>query len=255
MQRVRLFHWKAQEAVPLIAKLEAAGFSVDYEEQLSSSSFRRVRESQPDVFVLDLSIRPSHGREVAIALRSHKVSRHVPILFVNGEPEKVQGVRRLLPDATYVTGARLIPALRRAKPVSNPLVPAQMMERYAGRTAAQKLGIGKDARVAVVDPPGDYARAIGELPEGAVFKEDDFGGCNLTLWFVHDYAALQAAMPEIRRTAARHRLWILWRKGKEGPLDGGVIRTCANQVGLVDYKICSVNETWSGIALAVKKPR
>jgi CheY-like chemotaxis protein len=255
MLRVRLFHWKAQEAVPLIAELEAAGFSVDYEEQLSSSSFRRVRESQPHAFVVDLSSRPAHGREVAIALRGHKVTRHVPIIFVNGQPEKVEGVRRMLPDATYATGARLIPTLRRAKPVSKPLIPSQMMDRYAGRTTAQKLGIGKGAQVAVVDPPPDYARAIGDLPEGAFLEEEDFASCKLTLWFVHDYHALQGAMPEIRRTAARHRLWILWRKGKEGPLDGGVIRSCANQVGLVDYKICSVNETWSGIALAVKKPR
>jgi len=255
MPRVRLFHWKTQEAVPLIADLEAAGFSVDYEEQLSSSSFRRVRESQPHAFVVDLSSRPSHGREVAIALRGHKATRHVPILFVNGEPEKVEGVRRTLPDATYVTGARLIPALRRAKTVSKPLIPAQMMDRYAGRTAAQKLGIGKGARVAVVDPPADYARAIGDLPEGAFFEEEDFAVCKITLWFVHDYPALQAAMPEIRRTATRHRLCILWRKGKGGPLDGGIIRTCANRVGLVDYKVCSVNETWSGMAFAVKKPR
>lgn len=255
MPRVRLFHWKAEEAAPVIAELEAAGFPVDYEEQLSSSSFRRVRESQPDAFVVDLSSRPSHGREIAIALRGHKASRHVPIIFVNGEPEKVESVRRVLSDALYVSRARLVPALRRAKPVSQPLIPTQMMDRYAGRTAAQKLGIGKNGRVAVVDPPADYARAIGDLPEGAAFEEEDFSGCKVTLWFVHDYTALQTALPEIRRTAARHRLWILWRKGKGGPLDGGVIRTCANQVGLVDYKICSVNETWSGMAFAVKKTR
>jgi len=252
---VRLFHWKAQEAASLVDALEAAGFSVDYQERLSSSSFRRLRESNPAAFVVDLSIRPSHGREVAIALRGHKATRHVPIIFVSGEPEKVENVRRMLPDALYVPGARLIPTLRRAKPVSNPVVPTQMMDRYAGRTAAQKLGIGKGARVAVVDPPAGYARAIGELPEGAFFEEEDFAGCKPTLWFVHDYAALQAAMPEIRRAAAHSRLWILWRKGKEGPLDGGVIRSCANQVGLVDYKVCSVNETWTGMALAVKKPR
>jgi CheY-like chemotaxis protein len=250
---VRLFHWNAQEAALVIAKLRAAGFSVDYEERLSS--FRHVRESQPDVFVVDLSLRPSHGREVAIALRGRKVTRHVPIVFVNGEPEKVEGVRSMLPDALYVSAARLIPALRRARPVSKPLIPAQMMDRYAARTAAQKLGIGKDARVAVVHPPADYARAIGELPEGAWFEEQDFAGCKVTLWFVHDYPALQAALPEMRRTAARHRLWILWRKGKGGPLDGGVIRNCVNQAGLVDYKICSVNEAWSGMAFAVKKPR
>ncbi|HEY7333430.1 MAG TPA: hypothetical protein VH639_01005 [Bryobacteraceae bacterium] len=167
MPRVRLFHWKAEDADPLIAQIEAAGFSVDYEERISS--FRRIRESAPDAFAIDLSIRPSHGREVAVALRGHKATRHIPIVFVDGEAQKVEGVSHMLPDAIYVSAARLISALRRAKPLVRPHVPPQMMDRYAGRPAAQKLGIAKDARVAVVDPPADYVRAIGKLPEGASF--------------------------------------------------------------------------------------
>jgi hypothetical protein len=253
MPRLRLFHWKAEEAAPLIATLKAAGHSVEYQEKFVS--VRDARESLPQAFVVDLSRLPSHGREVAVFLRGHKATRHVPIVFVGGDPEKVESVRRVLPDATYTSPGRLIATLRHVKPLADPVRPAQMMDRYAGRTIAQKLGIGKDTRVAVVDPPSDYAKAIGKLPEGAWFEEEPADECKVTLWFVHDPAGFRAVLPEMRKVAAKSRLWILWRKGKKDGLDGNTVRRGAIDVGLVDYKICSVNETWSAMVFAVKKVR
>jgi CheY-like chemotaxis protein len=253
--RVRLFHWKAEEAAPAIAELEKAGFTVDYEEKLSS--FKSIRDSKPDAFVVDLSRLPAHGREVAIALRGNKATRHAPIVFVDGDVEKLETIRRALPDAIYTPRARLIAALRRARPLADPVRPAQMMERYAGRSAAQKLGVQAGMKVGVIDAPPDYGRVIGKLPEGATFEEDwgeeNFGDRKLTLWFVHDFARLQGALPAMRRAAAHTRLWILWRKAKQDGLDGGVIRRGATELGLVDYKICSVNEVWSAMAFAIKK--
>jgi CheY-like chemotaxis protein len=251
MSRLRLFHWKAAQAAPLIAALKAAGHSVEYREE--AASYRDARDSPPDMIVIDLSLRPSHGREVAIVLRAHKATRHVPIVFVGGDPEKVEVVRRFLPDATYTSPNRLIATLRRVKPLADPVLPPRMMDRYAGRSTAQKLGIGKGAAVAVVDPPADYARAIGKLPEGAWFEEDSTEDCKLTLWFAHDPAGFQAALPEMRRVAAKSRLWILWPKGKKDGLNGNIVREGCVDVGLVDYKICSVNETWSAMVFAVKK--
>ncbi len=253
MSRLRLFHWKAEEAAPLIGTLKAAGHSVEYEEKLAS--YRKARESPPDAFVIDLSRLPSHGREVAIFLRGSKATRHVPTVFVGGDPEKVEGVRRVLPDARYTSPGRLIATLRQVKPLANPVRPSQMMDRYAGRTTAQKLGIGKDSRVAVIDPPSDYAKAIGQLPEGAWFEEEPAEACKMALWFVRDPAGFQAALPEMRKVAAKSRLWILWRKGKQDGLDGNVVRQGALDVGLVDYKVCSVNQTWSAMVFTVKKAR
>ena len=250
MHRIRLFHWKASEAASLIAELKAAGFTVDYDEDLRS--YWRDRRITPDMFVIDLSRLPALGREVAVALRGYKLTRRVPIIFVDGDPEKVEGVRRVLPDAIYTSRARLPAAIRRAKPVANPQVPAQMMDRYADRTAAQKMGIGKDTRVAVVDPPPDYARVIGMLPDGASLEEDSTG-CKITLWFIHDYASFEAALPAMRRAAERTRLWILWRKNKRDGINGNLVRRGAIEVGLVDYKICSANDTWTGMVFAIKK--
>jgi hypothetical protein len=251
--RVRVFHWKAEEAQPLLSLLKAAGHSVDYSEPVSS--YKEVRTSPPDAIVIDLSRLPSHGKEVAVFLRGSKATRHIPIILVGGEPEKIEGVRKVLPDAVYTPMSRLRSALRSAiaNPPTNPLKPAQMMDRYGSRTTVQKLGIKENSRVFVVDPPSGYARAIGELPVGASFEEESPEGCKLALWFVHGIPEFHAALPRMRALAAHSRLWILWRKSsKDGP-NGNIVREGAVAFGLVDYKICSINEAWSAMAFAVKK--
>lgn len=115
-----------------------------------------MRESPPDAFVIDLSRMPSHGREVAAFFRGQKATRHIPIVFVGGAPEKVEAIRKLLPDARYTTSGRLPSTLRAAlanRPAS-PVVPAQMMARYTSRSAAQKLGIREGATAARWGTPG-----------------------------------------------------------------------------------------------------
>ncbi|HTQ54078.1 MAG TPA: hypothetical protein VMI94_06425 [Bryobacteraceae bacterium] len=253
MPRVRLIHWKAAEAAPLIAALRGAGYEVDYDEQLQGDAFRRIRQSPPDVFVIDLSRLPSHGREVAVFLRGHQTTRGVPMVFVGGEPEKVRRIRELLPDAVYASAATVRSAVRHAcasRPAA-PVVPPQMMQRYTGRTTAQKLGIREGARIAVIDPPRNYAAAIGELPAGAVFEETPASPGEVTLWFVQGAAGCAASLPAMRALAARTKLWILWRKGSE--VSQQFLRKSATAVGLVDYKICAVGPSWSGMLFARKK--
>ena len=128
------------------------------------------------------------------------------------------------------------------------------MERWGSRTTAQKLGIAKNSRVFVIDPPSGYVRAIGELPEGACFEEESAEGC----------AVSPVVRPRHRRNftprcraCARSQLaaacGFLWRKSKQDGLNGNIIRAGAIDVGLVDYKICSINETWSAMVFAIKK--
>src|SRR5512140_3811533 len=101
MTRVRLFHWKAEEAQPLSAVLQRAGYLVEYDPAFNPSVGRTIRGNPPHAFVIDLSRLPSHGREVAVALRGHKTTRPLPIVFTGGDPEKVAAIRTLLPDAAY----------------------------------------------------------------------------------------------------------------------------------------------------------
>jgi len=254
MPRVRLFHWKAAEAGALIERLRAAGHAVDYDER-PQDSVREMRRRPPDVVVIDLSRLPSRGRDAAAWLRARKAMRHIPIVFVNGAEERVDAMRQSIPDAVYVSGAKLRSAVRQAaanRP-ADPIVPQTMMERYATRTAAQKLGIREDTTVAVIDPPRNFDIGVeGNVRISERYGAPDGAAADITLWFVHDAAACIEALPDMRKLAARTRLWIVWRKGSR--VKQPFLRESAAAVGLVDYKICAVDRTWSAMLFARRKP-
>jgi CheY-like chemotaxis protein len=215
---------------------------------------REWRSAPPDAFIIDLSRRASHGREIAIALRQSKATRGIPLLFCEGEEEKVAKTRALLPDAAFCKFSRLKSALRSAtnSTPQTPVVPVAMMDRYAGRTTAQKLGIRSGDAVALLDAGRDMPAGLGELPADVTFVET--GGA-VTLCFVTDAHELRRQISNLRSLAAQTKLWICWKKGKSA--DGGVterlVRETGIALGLVDYKICSVNEVWSGLLFAAKR--
>ncbi|HEX3684360.1 MAG TPA: hypothetical protein VHU83_17630 [Bryobacteraceae bacterium] len=127
MPRIRLLHWKAAEAGEYIELLQAAGHRVEYEPELRPGLMRIWRASPPDAFVIDLSRLPSHGREIATALRQSRATRTVPIVFCEGAEDKVARVRSELPDASYCSRKTLRAALRQAlkQRVAAPVVPTQ----------------------------------------------------------------------------------------------------------------------------------
>ncbi len=254
MNRVRLIHMKAAEAQPVIEVLESGGYTVDYDDR-ADVSYRRGKANPPEAIVIDLSRLPAHGREVAIGFRGAKTTRQIPIVFVDGAAEKVAAIRAKLPDAVYTTRPRLLKALVRAvaRRMANPIVPQQMMDRYATRTTAQKLGIDANSGVAVIDPPPGYEALIGPVPDGVEFHEDQDKRCAVTLWFVREADEYAAGLRRMRARAATTRLWVVFKKGKAGTITQNVVRETANQFGLVDYKICSVNETWSGMLFALSR--
>lgn len=253
MNKVRLFHWRADEAEVYKEVLTKAGFAVDYEEQIGTAVMRALRESAPEAVVIDLSRLPSHGREVAIAIRNSRKTRAIPIVFCDGEAEKVKAVRQLLPDALYCSSAELVKTLKSARPVTDAVQPSGMMNRYETRTAAQKLGLREGGRIAVYGAPKDAERVLGKLPNGATMME---GEGDVTLCFVHSADELRERISEVRRLAARSKLWILWRKkgvaGHNGVTDR-LVRETGIDLGLVDYKICSVDAVWSGLLFAARK--
>jgi hypothetical protein len=257
MPRVRLFHWRAEETKPLIAALRAGGYMVDYPGDKANGSWRSLRERpQPVAAVIDLTRLPSHGRYVAAEIRASKSIRQIPIVFVDGDPDKVASIRKDIPDAVYASRASLRSALKRVKPLLDPVVPPRMMNR-TDRTAAEKLGIKAGARVALIDPPGDYLRALGKLPKDVSLEEDPEEALPLTLWFVREPDTYLAGLAGMRRCARSSRIWIIYPKQqarqRTSGLTQGLIREAALAVGLVDYKVCSVNEVWTGLLFTLKK--
>ncbi len=255
MARVRVIHWKPAESAPLIEACRACGHEVEYDDVPFPVLAKTIRHNQPDALVIDLTRLPSHGREAAMAIRRTKFSRHIPIVFVDGAPDKVEAVRKQLPDATFTTRGQLCSRIRAAcaRPPANPVAPPSVMERYGSRTKAQKLGIRAGSTVAVIDPPRDYETALGDLPEGVEFVENPASVHPVTLWFVRDPTALLAALRRMRDIADKTKLWVVRPKGANSPLSGNLLREAGNEVGLVDYKICAIDDRWTGMIFARRK--
>jgi len=255
MARVRIVHWREKESAALVSACKAAGFETEYDAVDFSALSKMIRAHPPDVLVFDLGALPSHSRESAAYLRRTKYAGHIPIVFVDGLPEKVEAVRNLLPDAIYTSLAGIRKALKAAgaRKTSTPVIPPSFEERYAHRTVAQKLGVRERSTLALIDPPRDYAAAIGELPANVVVIEEVAANADVTLWFVPDLRAYESAMPRMRRLAGTTKFWVVWRKGLKDGLTDRTVRQIANDAGLVDYKICAVGPKWSGMAFARRK--
>ena len=254
-----MFHWRTDEGQALAEELTRAGYEVDYPGDQQNGSFAAFRRGGYHAAVIDLTRLPSHGRYVALEIRARKSTRHIPIVFVDGDKEKLERIRKELPDAVYTSRAKFAGALKKAKPLANPVATTAMMDSYTARSTAQKMGIKAGSRIAVIAAPPGYAKAIGPIPEGAAFEEDPAEILPITLWFVHDPDEYLSSLPKMRRlAAAKSRLWVLWpkaasKKGAQSGVTQTLIREAALEIGLVDYKICSVDETWSAIVFTVKK--
>ena len=219
---------------------------------------KRWRESPPDVFVVDLSRLPSHGREIAIALRQSPKTREVPILFFGGPVEKVTRIRSELPDAIYCSGPDLCPGVSTALATrgATPVRPAGTMERYSARTAAQKLGIQQGSIVALVDAPRQVAVILSPLPPDVELVETPVRNAAVTLCFVAKLPHLESSLSNLRSQAKSTKLWVVWPKGgsaARGDITSDAARETGKALGLVDYKICSVNAAWSAMLFAYKR--
>jgi CheY-like chemotaxis protein len=254
MLRLTLIHWNAAEAARYLALLNEAGHRVDYHPEFSPQLLRNWGSAPPDAFIIDLSRLPSHGREIATALRQDKDTRSIPLIFCEGEEEKVARTRALLPDATYCKFTKLKSTLRSAtkSAAKAPIVPVAMMDRYAGRTTAQKLGIRPGETVCLINPPREMPNALGVLPENVTFVETAVA---VTLLFATDADEFRQQLSSLRSLAAQTKFWICWKKGKfaEGGVTETLVRETGISLGLVDYKICSVSEVWSGLLFAAKR--
>jgi CheY-like chemotaxis protein len=257
-KRVRLIHVKAAEGKETAALLRKAGYQVAFE-PVTPALLKKLRDKPPDALVIDLSRTPSHGRDVAVAVRHWKATRHVPILFVDGDPEKVSRIEKLVPDAVYTPASRLRSALKRAiaHPPQEPVKTASVLAGYSGTPLPKKLGIKPGFTVGLVGAPSDFSRTLGRLPQGATLRQPAGGRCDLLMWFPASTNELERKVERMGAATGPGGIWIAWPKqssGVETDLTQTAVRKAGLDHGLVDYKICAIDATWSGLKFARRKP-
>jgi len=122
---------------------------------------------------------------------------------------------------------------------------------YSGTPLPRKLGIKEGHRVALDHPPAGFEATLGELPDGVRLLPAGRGGeFDVILLFVRDLEALEARLDSaIAKMSPATALWICWPK-KTSPLatdvDENKVRERGLAAGVVDIKVCAVDEDWSG---------
>lgn len=128
---------------------------------------------------------------------------------------------------------------------------------YSGKALGQKLGIKSWSRVKTRNAPANYQQLLGPLPNDVQLSARLRRPVDLVHIFSIARAQLAAelrrALEEIEQDGA---VWVSWPKKSSGirtDITEDVIRELAFPLGLVDVKVCAVDETWSGLKLVIRK--
>ncbi len=258
MKRIRLIHWNTAEAAQRAKLIDEEEFDVAYRLPGGADAIRRIVNDPVAVFIIDLSRLPSQGRDLGILLRKNKSTRYIPIIFVAGDSQKTEPIKKLLPDALFTSWDSINLSIRRSlKSIpENPHIPESVFAGYAGRPLEQKLGIKGKMKIGLIQAPPGFIQKLGVLPEEVTVSKTGLAPCNLLLWFVKSSLELRN---KITKLAGRHdyrSMWIIWPKktGKiKTDLTQQIVRQTGLASGLVDYKICAVDKTWSGLLFTRRK--
>jgi hypothetical protein len=132
-----------------------------------------------------------------------------------------------------------------------------MSAGYSGTPLPQKLGFKPGHRACYVNPPEGFHELVGELPEGVDVQSMLSGPLDLIVCFTTQRRIFQQRLPALRRELAPDgMLWIAWPKKAskvETDMTEDVVRAVALPTGLVDTKVCAIDETWSGLRLVIRR--
>lgn len=128
---------------------------------------------------------------------------------------------------------------------------------YSGTPLPTKLGIKEGLTVAFPGAPPEFAAALGPLPDGVAVKRIARGPLDVIVLFVRRQAELRRRIEALARAIhPAGGLWIAWPKRASGvPTDmtEDVVREVALPLGLVDNKVCAIDQTWSGLRLVWRR--
>ncbi len=128
---------------------------------------------------------------------------------------------------------------------------------YSGTPLPRKLGIKAGDQIYAINPPNNYRKLLEPLPEGVAFVKESEKEVAFVHLFVSERQTLEKNLKQLRKLIAdAGLLWVSWPKKSSGvPTDvtEDTIREVALPLGLVDVKVCAVDETWSGLKLMVRR--
>jgi len=125
------------------------------------------------------------------------------------------------------------------------------MAGYSGTPLVQKLMIKPGHRLALLGAPDGFSKVLGALPEGVTVAEKLGAAHDVVLLFVTARSALEKRFAKTaKQLDPAGGLWVAWPKKASGvatDVTEDVVREIALAAGLVDVKVCAIDETWSGL--------
>jgi hypothetical protein len=127
---------------------------------------------------------------------------------------------------------------------------------YSATPLARKLGIVEGMQVAFPGAPDGFERTLGELPDGVAVRARARGSLDVIVAFFRRRAELERRFAGLAAALdPSGGLWIAWPKRSSGvatDLTEDVVREIAVASGLVDNKVCAIDEVWSGLRLVIR---
>ena len=132
-----------------------------------------------------------------------------------------------------------------------------MTTGYSGTPLSKKLGYKAGQRICAPGAPSNYRKMLGPLPEGIDFQ----ARVSKTTDVVHLFSRSKAELAKnleawLKVLGPDAVIWVSWPKKSskvETDITEDTIRAVALPMGLVDIKVCAVDETWSGLKLVLRK--
>jgi hypothetical protein len=132
-----------------------------------------------------------------------------------------------------------------------------MTAGYSRTPLAKKLGIKEGFKIFPVNPPADYESLISPLPTGAEIVDQPNGSQNIIHLFTNTRDELFRDLAEYKNLIKSNgTIWVSWyKKAANLPTEitEDTVREAALPLGLVDVKVCAVDEKWSGLKLVIRR--
>lgn len=127
---------------------------------------------------------------------------------------------------------------------------------YSGTPLAKKLGIKEGSAIQLVNQPETYFELFTDFPASVQIVNDTTIKKDLIHYFTKSASRLQNDIGQLRNEIRENgMIWVSWPKkasGVETGLNGNIVRGIGLQNGLVDVKVCAVDETWSALKFVIR---
>lgn len=127
---------------------------------------------------------------------------------------------------------------------------------YSGTPLYKKLGFKPGLKIIALNAPQNYSSLFEDAPFPLPMQGDTAEKADIVHWFLTEQAELKLRLAEVIKLIPKNgAIWFSWPKkssGKPTDLDENTIRNTILEAGLVDVKVCAIDEIWSGLKVVYR---